>query len=185
MTPIDVAFEQVRARSTAGFAQWMRLVELPLRASLRGFARVVDAEAVVQETMLRMWVVAENSALTGENASLRYALRIARNLALREAARHERFEPIENDPEPAPDWVDPLPDPALGRAIRECLARVPSKPFEALQARLRSRGLVPDRDLAAQAGMRLNTFLQNVTRARNALRRCLESRGIDLRGVAP
>ena len=185
MTPIDLAFEQVRARNTAGFAQWMRLVEPPLRSSLRGFARVVDAEAVVQETLLRMWIGAADAELTGENASLRYALRIARNLALREAARGERFEPIEVAPEPQPSPIDPLPDPALRQAIRNCLARVPRKPLEALQARLRSRGLVPDRDLAAQIGMRLNTFLQNVTRARSALRSCLESRGIDLRRVTP
>ncbi len=185
MSPIDAVFEQVRARSPAGFAEWLRLVELPLRASLRGFARVVDAEAVMQETLLRMWVVAERVELVGESASLRYALRVARNLALREAARLERFTPLVDDAEPVLSRPDPRPDPALRRAIRECLERLPRQPLQALQARLRSHGLDPDRDLAARLGMRLNTFLQNVSRARKALRKCLEGRGVDLRGVAP
>jgi len=185
LSPIDAAFEQVRARSPAGFAEWMRLVELPLRASLRGFARVVDAEAVVQEVLLRMWVIAERVELVGPNASLRYALRIARNLALREAARLERFTPLADDPGPVVPDAAPRPDPALRRAIWECLKRLPRQPLQALQARLRSQGLEPDRDLAAARGMRLNTFLQNVSRARKALRKCLESRGVDLRGVAP
>jgi RNA polymerase sigma-70 factor (ECF subfamily) len=184
LTAIDQAFELVRARSPVGFAEWMRLVELPLRASLRGFARVVDAEAVVQEALLRMWVVARDVELQGENASLRYALRIARNLALREAARQERFERLGDDPEPASVRVDPAPDPALRRTIRECLKRLPAKPGQALVARLRSQGRHPDRDLAAQLGMRVNTFLQNVSRARDALRKCLESRGVDLREAA-
>jgi RNA polymerase sigma-70 factor (ECF subfamily) len=182
LTAIDQAFELVRARSPVGFAEWMRLVELPLRASLRGFARFVDAEAVVQEALLRMWVLAQHAELEGENASLRYVLRVARNLALREAARQERFEPIGDEPEPA--LVDPTPDPALGRAIRECLKRLPTKPSQALHARLSTQGRSPDRDLAAQLGMRLNTFLQNVSRAREALRKCLESRGVDLREAA-
>lgn len=37
-----------------------------------------------------------------------------------------------------------------------------------------------DPTLATQVGMKLNTFLQNVTRARKLLAQCLKKRGIDL-----
>jgi hypothetical protein len=44
-----------------------------------------------------------------------------------------------------------------------------------MDARLRGG---PDRDLASSLGMRLNTFLQNIVRARTLLSRCLEAAGI-------
>jgi RNA polymerase sigma-70 factor (ECF subfamily) len=37
---------------------------------------------------------------------------------------------------------------------------------------------VPDETLAEHLSMRLNTFLQNFTRARKLLAKCLEERGI-------
>jgi len=38
------------------------VIEIPVRLSLRGYARAVDVEAVVQETMMRMWELAEGEA---------------------------------------------------------------------------------------------------------------------------
>ncbi len=182
MGETDLAFRRARSRDHEGFTDWVRRVEVPLRASLRRFARRVDVEAVLQEGLLRMWVLAPTLVLEGDDASLRYALRLVRNLALREAERLGRFDPLdpagtENSTEAT---VDPEPpsDPALRQAILDCIARLPQKPREALLARLRGQGLAPDRALAERLRMSLNTFLQNVVRARRHLARCLESRGI-------
>ena len=182
MSTLDHAFRRTQEGDHQGFTDWVRRVELPLRASLRRFARRVDVEAIVQEALLRMWTLAPTLTLDGEDASLRYALRLARNLALREAERVARFSPpdpggSEVPPEPRVD-PDPVPDPGLLRAILHCIGRLPVKPRAALQARLAAGGLEPDRALADRLRMSLNTFLQNVVRARRHLARCLESKGI-------
>jgi len=57
----------------------------------------------------------------------------------------------------------------------KCLAKLPERPREALLARLRAGN---DRESAAGLDMRLNTFLQNIVRARRFLAECLESVGI-------
>lgn len=56
----------------------------------------------------------------------------------------------------------------------------PGQAGGALAARLQSGGSVPDERLAERLGMRTNTFLQNVTRARRLLAECLRRRGVDL-----
>src|SRR5262249_30174049 len=188
-SPVDLAFLRVELGDHAGFAEWVRLVEPPLRASLRSLARQVDAEAIVQEGLLRMWVLAPTLHLTGENASLRFALRVVRNLALPEARRHARvtaFDPdaLEAVPETA---VAPTPprDPALRSAIARCLSRLPERPRQALLARLEGHGETSDRALAERLRMSLNTFLQNIVRARRHLAECLASQGIELPEVRP
>lgn len=183
MTPIDSLFARARGGDPEAFADWMGSVELPIRRSLARFARAVDVESIVQETLLRMWVLARDGerVLTGENASLRFALGMARNLARAEARRfgREKHLPPESLPD-APVEPDPPSDPALGRAIRECIGKLARRPLEALRARLELGGLLPDRELALQAGMSLNTFLQNIVRARKQVARCLEGKGISL-----
>src|SRR5204863_6301532 len=72
------------------------------------------------------------------------------------------------------------PDPMLRRAIVECRDKLPPKPRQALDTRLASAGGHDDTDLAESIGMRLNTFLQNFTRARALLADCLKKRGIVL-----
>jgi RNA polymerase sigma-70 factor (ECF subfamily) len=80
-------------------------------------------------------------------------------------------------PPPGPDrWRDPL----LQRAIQDCGARLPSKPALALRVRLANEGVDPDARLAERLGMRVNTFLQNIVRARKLIADCLRKRGIDL-----
>jgi DNA-directed RNA polymerase specialized sigma24 family protein len=66
----------------------------------------------------------------------------------------------------------------LRRAIGECRDKLPPRPRQALDARLTGAGGHDDDDLAAGLGMRLNTFLQNVTRARQLLADCLGRRGV-------
>lgn len=184
---LDELFRLARLGGTEAFAEWMSTVEIPLRRSLRRFARAVDVEVVVQETFMRMWLVASDPEriLEGPDASLKFAFRIARNVALEEIrrTRPDRFvdlEQLENLPEGA---YDPPPgDPALARAIAECFEHLPAKPRRALQERLNGNPLA-DRALAARMRMTLNTFLQNIVRARRSMEKCLEGKGVRLEEV--
>jgi RNA polymerase sigma-70 factor (ECF subfamily) len=154
---------------------------MPLRSSLRRFAPSVDTEAVMQETLLRVWQAAPRCEVDGRpNSLLRFAIRIARNLALSEIRRQggPSADPSDPDPDEIPDPNLTLPDPLLRRRIRDCLGRLPAKPAQAIRARLDGAGLHPDKRLAEKLGMTLNTFLQNVTRARRLLAQCLQGFGI-------
>lgn len=73
-----------------------------------------------------------------------------------------------------------LHDDSLRRAISSCLGKLPGQPKAAMTARLGDAGLHADHELATVLGMRTNTFLQNVTRARALLVECLRRAGIDL-----
>ncbi len=183
MSSIDSAFAKARTGDRDAFADWMGSVELPIRLSLRRFVQAVDVEGVVQETLLRMWVLSQDQerVLEGENASLRFALGVARNLARAEARRfgRERLLPPENLPEPAIE-PEPTADPGLRRAILECVQKLAAKPLQALRARMQLSSLMADREIAARAGMTLNTFLQNIVRARKQVANCLERKGIAL-----
>lgn len=162
------------------FARWCASVERPLRGSLRAFATVTDTEAVLQETLLRVWQVAPRFTHDGKpNALLRFAVRTSRNVALSECRK--RGVPA---PEEAPEVaVAPVtPDPHLRAQIFKCREKLPKQPGLVLAQRLTSGGGDDDTTLAARLGMSLNTFLQNFTRARKFLRECLEKAGIDLDG---
>lgn len=180
---LDVELRAIALGDTDAFARWMAGAERPLRLSLRRFAASVDTEAVMQETLLRIWQVADRCRPDGQpNSLLRLALRIARNLALGEIRRN-RAAPTDtgmNDPPDPPAPEPGLPDPALRQRIQDCLEKLPRKPAAALAARIESAGALPDRRLADQVGMRLNTFLQNITRARRLLARCLQQYGIEV-----
>jgi RNA polymerase sigma-70 factor (ECF subfamily) len=76
-------------------------------------------------------------------------------------------------------------DPFLRRAIQICLGLLPARPREAIQARLEAAGGESDHEIAERLGLKLNTLLQNVTRARRALAGCLERRGVNLREELP
>lgn len=186
MSQVDAIFARMRRGDQDAFADWMGSVELPIRISLRHYARAVDVESIVQETLMRMWILAQDGRreLSGENASLRFALGMARNLARAEARRLGREVHLPGGEEQeAVVEPDPPPTPALRRAILECIGQLAGRPHRALVARLAGEGLVPDRDLARRVGMTLNTFLQNIVRARRQVRGCLEGKGIRLREV--
>lgn len=189
VTAIDAAFEGARAGMPEAFAKWMTLVERSLRGSLRRFARAVDVEVVMQETFLRMWIAATDPERewVGNDASLRFAFRVARNVAFEEARRtgHGHLVPLPEPGDGAEPAIDPPPpsDPGLLRAIRTCLGRLTGKPREVLFARLRDGHRTADRDLAASLQMTANTFLQNVVRARRAVAQCLEGKGVRLQEV--
>ena len=58
--PLEDAFQLARSGNPEAFAECMGMAEIPLRRSLRRFARAVDVEVVVQETLLRMWLLAND-----------------------------------------------------------------------------------------------------------------------------
>jgi DNA-directed RNA polymerase specialized sigma24 family protein len=179
---VEAAFRGARSGDVNAFATWMDRVEIPLRRSLSRIARMVDVEVVVQETFLRMWLLAcdPGRVLEGDQSSLKFAYRVARNVAFEEIRRNRRGQLLSLDElDDLPEGrVEPdPPDPALERMIRECLKRLPAKPASALSARIRD-GSRPDRALAGELHMKLNTFLQNIVRARKLMRDCLERRGL-------
>jgi DNA-directed RNA polymerase specialized sigma24 family protein len=184
---LDELFALARPGGAEAFAEWMGTIEIPLRSSLRRFARAVDVEVVMQETFIRMWLVANDHArvLEGPDASLKFAFRVARNVALEEVRRNQLgrlvdLDDLQNLPEGS---YDPEPcDPALARAIADCFRRLPDKPRQALGARL-DDDCLPDRVLAERLRMRLNTFLQNIVRARKSMGKCLEGRGVRVEEV--
>jgi RNA polymerase sigma-70 factor (ECF subfamily) len=176
---LDEHLAAIRLGDAGAFARWLAGAERSVRESLRPFAVSVDTEAVLQESLLRAWQFAPRVEPDGKpNALLRYAVRIARNVAISEI-RRTRAKAV--DPETL-DVADPSPsappDPMLRRAIEDCRGALPMKPAQALAARLESGGADADEALAARLGMKPNTFLQNFTRARKMLGDCLESKGV-------
>ena len=185
MTDWNPLLLRIAQGDSAAFAQWMKAAELPLRLGLKRFARTVDTEAVLQETLLRVWQVAPRFEPDGRpDGLLRLGHRIARNLAISET-RRARTDSV--DPKVLADHPDvdlqvdhTRPDPHLRATIEDCRDALPARPAQALSARLSARGGRSDAELANELGMKTNTFLQNVTRARKLLLDCLERHGVDL-----
>lgn len=177
---LDVHLHEIVDGDKLAFARWLGGAERPVRESLRSFAKVIDVEAVLQEALLRVWQVAPRFEPDGRpNGLLRLGVRIARNLAVSEV-RRTRATPAEHDDLEAlaEHAVPSAPDPMLRRAIEACRDKLPAKPRQALDARLASGGGHDDTELATGLGMKLNTFLQNFTRARQLLAECLKKTGI-------
>lgn len=190
LVDLDEHLAGIVERDERAFARWLEHAEPTIRASLRGFAAQVDTEAVLQETLLRVWQTAPRVERDRKpNSLLRFSFRIARNLAISEL-RRARLRPTEADeierklgsmaggegPEP--------PDPMLRRVIKLCRDKLPPKPRQVLDLRVSSGGGASDKELAAKLDMTKNTFLQNFTRARKTLAECLSTNGVCLNGGA-
>ncbi len=188
MASFDPLFSAIAAGNAGAFARWLAGAEQRLRDSLRPFAARVDTEAVLQETLIRVWQVAPRLVSDGRpEVLLRFAIRVARNLAVSELRRN-RLDPVEIETleraahghETDVLAPDRPADPALAQAIEDCRRQLPPRPGAALTARVENAGEEPDAHLAARLGMRTNTFLQNFSRARRFLADCLKRRGIDV-----
>jgi RNA polymerase sigma-70 factor (ECF subfamily) len=179
----EIFLRVIAAGDSRAFGQWIARVERPLRESLRSFASRVDVEAVVQETFLRTWQIAPRVEPDGKPSPLfRVALRIARNLAIDEVrrARSQSIGDDDLDASLAFAIQADEPDPLLRSIIQECREKLPAQPARALDARIHAAGAEPDATLAVKLGMKLNTFLQNFTRARKLLADCLRARGVEI-----
>jgi len=191
LADFDRYLDEIAAGDAEAFARWVAGAEPRVRLSLSSYAVAVDVEAVVQETLLRIWQVAHRVEPDGRaNCLLRLAVRIARNLAV-DHTRRLRTTPLAPPDlqglltalaEPS-TLQPPTPDPHLRATIDDCRERLPKKPRQALTLRLTHGGRRSDHDLAADAQMRLNTFLQNVGRARRLMADCLERHGVNLTEV--
>lgn len=184
---LDIHKAAIAAGDAHAFGQWMIGAEPSIRLSLHSFAAAVDTEAVLQESLLRIWQIAPEIDDDGKpNTLLRFGVRVARNLAISEVRKHKRMGLAEPDvlerhmaAEEALHTPSP-PDPLLRQTIQDCKDQLPEKPKAALEARLNSEGGESDASLAAKLSMRKNTFLQNFTRARTFLAQCLKRHGIQL-----
>lgn len=191
MADLDHHLPGIAAGDANAFGRWVAAAEPQVRDTLRPFAASVDAEAVLQESLLRVWQTAPRFAPDGRpNALLRMAVRIARNLAVSEVRKlrtdHVDAEDLERALARLEAYVaHEAPDPLLRKLVEECRRKLPGKPSEALAQRLVSGGAEPDATLAERVNMRLNTFLQNVTRARKLMAECLKKRGVDLEAELP
>jgi RNA polymerase sigma-70 factor (ECF subfamily) len=185
----DAHLSAIASGDAQAFAAWMAVAEPEIRGSLRRFAAVVDVEAVLQETLLKVWQVAPRHEPDGRpNSLLRLGVRIGRNQAISEI-RKDRSAHLDEDGLArtlarlaAEDGTPSPSDPILRRWIAFCREKLPEKPALALTARLTSQGGQSDAELAASLRMKKNTFLQNFTRARKMLAECLRSQGIDVEG---
>lgn len=182
---LDLLLPLIAAGDARAFERFLAFAEDRVRASLLSFAAVVDVEAVVQEAFLRVWQVADRIEIDGRGDSLmRFTIRVARNHAIDLVRRQNRLQSTELETltrlaDEAAEAPEP-PDPALRRTLEKCRQRLDGQPARALDARIESGGSEHDATLAARLGMRLNTFLQNVGRARRLLAACLEKAGVVL-----
>ena len=95
MIDLDVHLALIVAGDATAFARWLAGAEYTVRVSLASFAAVVDVEAVLQESLLRVWQVAPRFVADGEpNGLLRLAIRIGRNLCVSEL-RRTKTRPVE------------------------------------------------------------------------------------------
>lgn len=182
MEDLDLLLPEIQAGVLPAFERWIATAEPRLRRAVSGFAARVDVEAVVQETLLRIWQCAPRHRPDGTPDSLlRQAVRIARNLCIDEVRRHApvAVPPAELERLAEGEAVDADHDPLLRRALLHCLELLSGAPAKAMNARLRARGESDD-SLAQALDMKVNTFRQNVARARRILTRCLHEQGVRL-----
>lgn len=184
---LDAHLPAILTGDTRAFGRWMAGAEGSIRDSLRSFATVVDVESVLQEALLRVWQVTPRFVADGRpNGLLRLGIRIARNLAVSEVRRTKSRPAAEEDLEVAlakaaeASGADLAPDPMLREVLARCSEQLPEKPRQVLSIRIASEGGRRDEELASMLGMRLNTFLQNFTRARRMLAGCLDKHGVVL-----
>jgi DNA-directed RNA polymerase specialized sigma24 family protein len=180
-TDLDTYRQAIVERDAKAFAKWVAAAEQRLRLALAGFARSVDVEAVIQETLFRVWQVTPRLTADGRpNGMLRLALRIARNVAITEFRRRHPTGPLPEElVAPKPIFLAYESNEALRKAIKDCFDRLPDSPHRAIEARLRGDGR-RDEILARTLGMKINTFYQNIRRARVALLNCLKKHGFVL-----
>ena len=182
---LDAHLPAILTGDTRAFGRWMAGAEGTMRDSLRSFASVLDVESVLQEALLRVWQVAPRFVADGRpNGLLRLGIRIARNLAVSELRRTKSRPVPEEDLERALAQAEAVDagesgrDPLLREVLAKCHDRLPEKPRQVIGIRLSSEGGRSDDELASLVGMRVNTFLQNFTRARRMLADCLKKHGI-------
>lgn len=182
---LEVAeFQAIAGGDVDAFARWLARCEIPLKRALRSFAQVVDVEAVVQETAIKVWEDPSRITPDGRSGFLfRWACTVALNAARNSATRHGN-RPDHHAPMPSDDVFEGherrLPDIFLRVRIQSCLELLQDPQQRAFRARLADSGNRSDRELAASIGMTFDAFRQTLTRGRRSLVKCLQSFNIDV-----
>lgn len=164
------------------FCRCFARCEIALKRALRGFAQVVDVEAIVQDTGIRLSEHASRiEPRRPAGFVLRWALAVALNAARTQARRAGRLVPLDVHPDALRSVVSLTSDPFLRARIRQCREGLPANPRRVLARRLADAGQHSDRELAGEMGMTFDAFRQNLARARRALEHCLRESGVDVR----
>lgn len=150
-----------------------------LRRSLSWARHLVDTESVVQQALLITWNNAPRiEPRTTSDPLLAYAIRVARNEALREIPPRDT-PPVDMDQEPTePEVLSPL----FRAGVSRCFDLLPDRPKIVLRVRIEDGGTSTDEELARHLGMTKGTYQQNLHRARVTIQDCLHRHGIE---VAP
>jgi RNA polymerase sigma factor (sigma-70 family) len=188
-TDYELEVDELQAivrRDQEAFKRWLKKWEIPLKLSLRSFAELVDVEAVVQDTAIKVWQEAPRITPDGRPTFLlrwarTVALNSARNILRRTEHRADHREQLPSDDELLEVASSQAPDPFLQERVRQCLERLQSNQQRAFRARIDDDGAHKDRELAAAIGMGFDAFRQNLARGRKALVGCLASFGIDVK----
>ena len=168
-------------RDADAFCRWFSRSDLRIRLSLRGFADVVDVEALVQDAALQIWKEPSRIVPDGRSGFLRrYATTVALNAARNAATRAGRERaPLSLRDLDRPDGR-PLADPMLRGRIHKCMARLAGNPRRALLACVENGKSRSGREVAAEIQMGFDAFRQNLARARASLVLCLKAFQVDV-----
>lgn len=167
-------------RDLDAFSRWFARCEIPLKVSLRSFKPFVDAEAVVQDTVIKVWEDPSRIRPDGRPGFLlRWARTVALNAARNAARRQGRHAAMPEGDHVAGD-VQPMSDVFLRTRVQQCFERLPAPQRQAFRARVADGGSRTDRELAASIEMSFDAFRQTLTRGRRALVACLRSFNIDV-----
>lgn len=178
---VEVAeLQAIAERDLEAFSRWFARCEIHLRTSLRSFEQFVDVEAVVQDTVIKVWEDPLRIRPDGRPGFLlRWARTVALNAARNAARRQGHHAAMPADDDVAGD-VRPMSDVFLRTRVQECFGRLPVPQQRAFRARVADAGSRTDRQLAASIDMSFDAFRQTLTRGRRALVACLRSFNIDV-----
>lgn len=189
-TDYELEVDELQAivrRDQEAFKRWLKRCESPLKRSLGTFAELVDIEAVVQDTAIKVWQEAPRITPDGRPAFLlrwsrTVAINSARNILRRTEHRADHRDPLPSDDELQELEVAPFqaPDPFLEKRVRQCLDRLQPNQQRSFRTRIDDDGAHKDRELAESIGMGFDAFRQNLARGRKALVACLASFRIDV-----
>jgi RNA polymerase sigma-70 factor (ECF subfamily) len=174
----DALMARVAARDTDAMRVLAdRHAQLPWRIAYRMLADASEAEDVAQEAMLRLWQYADRWQAGGPGVAA-WLTRVATNACL-DRLRRRRFSTDQDVPERADD--SPLADAVIEqdevqKAVADCIEALPDRQRAAIILTYYEER--QNRIAAEILAMQIKAFESLLLRARTALRRCVEHKGV-------